>query len=232
MKIYFNQKINNLNFNSKRNDLYKDFLPIKPSIPTDVYISNQQNSIDLAIKQLENLEFYKSDVEKLKKLGINLIFKNGKKAVDFAKQSKIPIVFDKVDKDDIHAQWVDARKTIVINERYKDTNNLAEIYAISAAILHELSHAKDNDGYSSIQEELECLGMNALAFNVYKTQHPNLFNKGISPIIDDGVGLYTELFLGNDKKALMDRIKLKYGNLLLESPNHSAGAFAKEIKPQ
>jgi len=145
------------------------------------------------------------------------------------RKNDIEVVFDKVDTDDIHAQWINSQNKIVINEKYRNTRSMAEIYAISAALFHEISHAKDKDSISSIQEEIDCLAMNALAFNVFLNKHPKIFNGNSSPIIKDGVALYTNLFLGDDKQALMKRIKLKYGDLKLESPNHKASEFAKEI---
>ena len=230
MKIFFDSKISKLSYSSNPNILYKGFLPVKNNLPADMYISSKSNSLNMALNYLENLEFLPEDVTKLNKLGIPLIFKNGKEAVDFAKNNNIPVIYDKVDAEDIHAQWINNRHVIVINDRYKNTKNPAEIYAISAALIHELAHAKDNDSISSVQEETECLAMNALAFNVFKRNNPALFDKNNSPIIDDGVGLYTNLFLGSDKHALIERIRKKYGNLSLESPNHVASELAKEIK--
>jgi len=230
VKIFSVNKLSNISYNANQNLLYKDFLPVKTELPMDLYISNNCNPLDLALKYLSDLEFLPDDVEKVKKLGIRQIFKSGKEAVRFAHENNIPIIFDKVDAEDIHAQWLNNRHVIVINDRYKNTKNPAEVYAISAALIHELAHAKDNDSISSVQEELDCLAMNALAFNVFNKKNPALFAKNNAPIINDGVALYTKLFLNGDRKALVDRIKLKYGDLSLESPNHSASAFAKEIK--
>ena len=157
---------------------------------------------------------------------------SGKEAMDYARNSNISIIFGKVDQPDVHAQWVNDKRTIVINDRYKDSKNPAEIYAISAAILHELAHSKDNDGISSIQEEIDCLALNALAYEFYDKKYPKLFKNASAPIIQDGVALYAKLFLENHPQELKERIKLKYGNLSTESPYHPADKFALKISEE
>ncbi len=220
-------QVHNASFSGKSLDLYKDFVQLKResfSIETP-----QADSLVLALKHLQGLTFEKADVEKVKRFGVELAFNSGREALDFAKENQIPIIFDKIPPE-IHAQWQNTRRTIVINDKYKSTKDPAEILAISSAILHELSHAKDNDGISSIQEELDCLAMNALAFTAFQRKTPELFTGVSSPIIDDGVAIYSKLFMGNDENALKTRVRLKYGDLNIESPNHVAKAFAKDIK--
>ena len=232
MKISFSAHTKNSNILSleqKANSTYAAFVPAKGIFYNpDVYVKNP-DVLGIALNALKEITFSKSDVQKIKRYGGKLIFKNGEEALEYLRDNNIEVVFDKVDRNDIHAQWIDSQNKIVINEKYRNTRSMDEIYAISATLLHEISHAKDKDSKSSIQEEIDCLGMNALAFNVFVKKSPKVFNENSSPIIKDGVALYTNLFLGDDRQALMKRIKQKYGNLSLESPNHKASEFAKNI---
>ncbi len=232
MKIHFSAQTNLTNpyaLERKAQTVYGAFTPTCGKFfNPDVYVKNP-DVLDAALNALQEINFEKTDVQKVKKYGVKLIFKNGEEALKYLRENNIEVVFDKVDKDDIHAQWVNSQNKIVINEKYRNTRSMDEIYAISAALFHEISHAKDKDSLSSIQEEIDCLGMNALAFNVFLKKYPKIFNENSSPILKDGVELYTKLFLGDDKQALKKRIKLKYGDLNLESPNHKASKFAKEI---
>lgn len=228
MKIYNQQNIfykNNVAFSAEHR---KEVDVFKIAKNDDVFVKTQ-NILDVALAELEKLKFDKSDIQKIKRYGANIIFKDGAEAVKHAKENNINIKFDNIDNSDTHAQWENSTNSIIINNRYKNTKNLAEIYAISAAILHELSHSKDNDSFSSIQEEINCLGMNVLAFSAFDRKYPELFKNSNSPIIDNGVKLYADLFLGDDKEALKKRIYEKYGNLLLASSNHPASEFAIEI---
>lgn len=188
------------------------------------------NILDAALKSLENVEFNPGDVKQVEKLGARICFKNGKEAVDFARKNKIAIVFDEVDLPDIHAQWSKDRNTIVINQKYKDEKSPDLMLAISASIIHEISHAKDKDYYSSIQEEIDCLAMNSLVFNAYTQKYPNIFDKSTAPIIKDGVALYAKLFFSKDAEGLIKRISDKYGDLPIESPHHAANEIARIIK--
>lgn len=226
MKVnLLSQNNSRISYKSASNDLYSAFAPQKP------YFSVEKNyTINEAIRILSNITFIQSDVDKTKGIVSKLPFRDGADAVSFLQKENIPIVFDKFDRDDIHAQWQQNRRTIAINEKYKNTTNVSEIHAISAAILHELAHAKDNDFFDSIQEELDCLSMNALAYNALKRANPELLKHSTAPIIKDGVELYSKLFFQDDKKGLIERVRSKYGNLPLESPNHEAQKIAKEIK--
>ena len=79
-----------------------------------------------------------------------------------------------------------------------------------------------------MQEEINCLGMNALAFNEFRKQRPDLFKNQNAPIIEDGVELYANLFFGNDEKALVERIRLKYGYLPSANSKHTESDFVKK----
>lgn len=231
MKINFSAQVRFGNFSdeSKIRGIYDGFIqPDKKIINVDRF-EKSPNILNLALNLLEQIEFATEDIKRVKRYGARPVFRSGKEAVEFAKVHQIPIIFGKVAQPDVHAQWDNSQKTIVINEMYKNTQNPADLYAISSAILHELSHAKDDDGISSIQEEIDCLAMNAMAFNVYQKRNPELFKGANSPIIKDGVALYTRLFMGDNKAALEERVRMKYGNLPAGSPNHEPQKLALEI---
>lgn len=214
---------------AKARSVFNGFLPAnKPIISVDTF-EKKNDVLNAALEKLSEIEFAEDDIKKVNRFGANPMFSSGKEALEFAKKENIPIVFGEVDQPDIHAQWINDKRTIVINEAYRDNKEPAIVYAISSAILHELGHAKDGDGISSIQEEIDCLSMNALAFSEFKKKNPEIFKNSNLPIIKDGVELYTNLFMGNDKKALEDRIRLKYGTLPVGSPNHKPQRFAHKV---
>lgn len=98
------------------------------------------------------------------------------------------------------------------------------ILAISEAMFHEAGHSKDKDGLSSIQEEIDCLALNTLAFRYHSLKYAKVFEKAKdSAIINDGVALYAKLYFDKDpnKQALVNRIIEKYGDLDFTSPNHA-----------
>lgn len=210
-------------------NIFNEFIPQNRHVLGSDSFEKHDIVLDTALEKLKELEFSKEDINKVRRFGAKPMFLSGKEALDFAKKEKIPIVFGEVDQPDIHAQWINDKRTIVINEAYRNNKEPAIVYAISSAILHELGHAKDGDGVSSIQEEIDCLSMNALAFNEFKKKNSELFKKTDLPIIKDGVELYTNLFMGNDKKALEERIRLKYGTLPVGSPNHKPKRFAHKV---
>lgn len=223
----------NLHFGSldtfKARTIYGSFIPAARSVVLCDTYEKSDDVLTEALDKLSTLKFSNDEIKKVQRYGAKPVFKSGKEALDFAKEQNISIVFGKVDQPDIHAQWQNDKNTIVINELYRENRDEALVYAISAALLHELAHAKDKDGISSIQEEIDCLAMNALAFNEYKKQNPTLFQQNASPIIKDGVALYADLFMGNDEGALVDRVRLKYGNLKTGSPNHEPQKFALKV---
>ncbi|MCR4881908.1 MAG: hypothetical protein K6A44_08170 [bacterium] len=222
-----------MNFGSldevKAKTVYGNFIPQNRSVVLPDSFERSEDVLIEALDKLSGLRFSADDIKKVRRYGANPVFASGQEALNFAKTNKIPIIFGKVDQPDIHAQWINDKHTIVINDAYRTNNNPAVTYAISAAILHELAHAKDGDGISSIQEEIDCLSMNALAFNEYRKQNPKLFDNVSLPILKDGVELYTDLFMGNNEKALIERIRLKYGSLQAGSPNHEPQKFAMKV---
>lgn len=81
------------------------------------------------------------------------------------------------------------------------------------------------DDQSSIQEELNCLALNTLAHRYQQFSQGKLNvlpAKPGSPLIENGVALYTRLFFDPDpaRHALVNRVIEKYGDLPLSSPGH------------
>ncbi len=192
----------------------------------------KDKAIVAAIAELHDLQFSKDDVEYLKNIGINVPFRTGAEAVHFIQKQNIRIIFDQTTESNIHAQYDFGKNIVTINNRYKNTNDFGVVLAISEAILHEAGHAKDNDGESSIQEELEFLGMNAIAHRAYLNKYGNIFNDSTEPIVKDGVSVYAKLFFENDnhKKNLINRISEKYGDLPTGDRIHPPGDIARTIK--
>lgn len=185
-----------------------------------------------ALNYLKNLEFNKNDVAYIQSQGAILPFLSGKEALDFINNSNVRIKFATLASPKIHAQYDFENNFIKINELYKNTQNPAEILAIAEAILHEAGHAKDKDGLSSIQEEINCLALNAVSHRVLSQKYPNAFSSADSPIVKDGVCVYSELFFDKDpsKTKLVERIRAKYGFLPVGDFKHPPSALALKVK--
>lgn len=200
---------------------------ITPSWIKDAAIFN-------AINYLKGLEFDKNDVSFIQSQGIILPFLSGNEAVDFIDKSNTRIKFDKLSSTGIHAVYDYDNNFIKVNEIYKNTKNPAEILAISGAILHEAGHAKDKDGQSSVQEEISCLAMNALAHRAFVKKYPNIFANANADalIIKEGTSLYSDLFFDDNpsKAALINRLRDKYGFLPAGDFNHPPSDIAIAVK--
>lgn len=192
----------------------------------------KDKSISMALNELKSLEFASEDISYLKNMGVNLPFKSGKEAVDYIKKQNIRILYEPTSENGVHAQYDFYKNVVIINNKYQKTDDFPVILAIAEAILHETGHAKDNDGYSSIQEELDFLGMNAIAHRAFLKKYGDLFSDAKEPIIKDGVRLYAKLFFepDPDKKALVNRIAEKYGDLPSGDNLHPPGELARKIK--
>ena len=192
----------------------------------------KDKAIITALAELKDLKFSPDDIKYLKNMGINIPYKSGADAVKKIEKQNIRIMFDKPTEKSIHAQYDFGKNIIIINEKYKNTKDFAVILAIGEAILHEAGHANDNDGDSSVQEELDFLGMNAVAHRAFLKKYGNIFSDAREPIIRDGVSLYEELFFDPDpdKRRLIERIKEKYGDLPSGDRKHPPGAIARAIK--
>lgn len=184
-----------------------------------------------ALKELEQIEFDKNDIKYIESMGIKPTLKSGKEVIDVIKNNSISVCFGKTDEVDVHAQWDNAQNKIVINEKYKDTRNFAEILAIACAIGHEAGHAKDKDNISSVQEELDNLAVNVLLDRAFDKKYGLVIhNEKNSDIIAKGVNLYSELFFKKGGKLeLISHVSSKYGDLPVSSPNHSPSDTAIKI---
>ena len=189
-------------------------------------------AIATALTELKQLDFAPEDLRYLKSMGVEIPFNSGKEAVDFIEKENIRILFDKPAEQGVHAQYDFYKNIITINNAYKNTDDFAVMLAIGEAVLHEAGHAKDKDGYSSIQEELSFLGMNAVAHRAFLKKYGDIFSDSSAPIIQDGVSLYAKLFFDPDpeKKALIQRIRDKYGDLPTGDRLHPPGIIARNAK--
>lgn len=226
------------NFSTNNYNRWQNFTPsIKDPVPQKINFIHEipwikDKSIAMALTELKNLKFAPEDLMYLKSIGVNPPFKTGQEALDFIKKENIRILYEPTSEKGVHAQYDFYKNLIVINENYRNTDDFAVILAISEAILHETGHAKDKDSYSSIQEELDFLGMNAIAHRAFMKKYGNLFSEAQEPIIKDGVSVYAKLFFDADpeKRGLINRIKDKYGNLPSGDSMHPPGIIARNIK--
>ena len=188
--------------------------------------------ITSALDELKKVKFSLADITYLQHMGLEIPFKSGADAVEFIKTSNLRISFDDTGAEGIHAQYNYNENKIMLNKKYKNTSDTADVLALAEAILHESAHAKDNDGASSIQEELNNLGMGALAHRFFEKKYPDVFNHANTLIVNDGVNIYAKIFFDKDpsKKALKERVRQKYGLLPAGDELHPASQLASDIK--
>lgn len=216
-----------------------------------------QATLQQALNLLGNIQNLPGDESYMKQLGIHIIFRNGQEALNLIRAKGIKVEFGDMGDSAAHAQWIADKKLIMINQRYRGDNSPATQYAISEAIYHEAGHAAKlvqhpitkltgnlsvvssnpndvGDDTSSIQEELDCLALNTLAYR-YHTAIDPAYAQTISSsrLLSDGVALYTKLFFDPDpkKQALIQRVVEKYGDLPLSSPGHEPPAFMGQNQP-
>lgn len=192
----------------------------------------KNHSIEFALNSLQDVKFKQDDVTYMNSMGLTLPFLSGKEAIDFLKENNVRIGYTKMSDPSIHAQYDFEKNFIGINEKYKNTNDFPVILAISEAILHEAGHAKDNDDFNSIQEELQCLALNVLAHKYHKALYPTIFENKSENIIKDGVELYSQLYfdVNPQKDALVKRVQDKYGFLPVGDEKHIPSPLAVIIK--
>ena len=185
-----------------------------------------------ALDELRKVKFSLADVVYLQNMGLEIPFKSGEDAVNFIKSSNLRIAFEDTGNEGIHAQYNYNENKIMLNKKYKNTSDTADVLALAEAILHESAHAKDNDGESSIQEELNNLGLGVLAHRFFEKKYPEIFNYSNTLIVNDGVNIYAKIFFDNDHKKikLKNRVKQKYGLLPAGDNIHNASKLALEIK--
>lgn len=160
----------------------------------------------------------------LRSMGIDIIFNNGQQALDVIRNKGIRVDFGDMGDSKAHAQWIAEQNLIMINQKYRGDFSKANLYAISEAIYHEAGHAaRSGDNQASVQEELNCLGLNTLAYRYHSTIDPQFANTANSSrLIQDGVALYSRLFFDADpwKRGLVNRVIEKYGMLPASTPDH------------
>ena len=231
--------------------------PIAPNIlnysyPRDYYLNNQATVnntstieqtkkdfpwvtnpiITSALDELKKVKFDENDVKYLNDMGLEIPFKSGADAVNFIKNFNLRIGFDDTGAEGIHAQYDYKENKILLNKKYKNTSDTADVLALAEAILHESGHAKDNDGESSVQEELNNLGTGVLAHRFFEKKYPQIFDNANTLIVNDGVNIYAKLFFDEDikKQALIKRVREKYGLLPAGDKLHNPSALANLIK--
>ena len=170
-------------------------------------------------------------------MGVYPPFHSGREALYLIQRQGIKVEFGDMGDTTSHAEWESDKRRIIVNARYRGDTSPATLYAISEAIYHEAGHAWGNgDGKSSIQE-LNCLGLNALGYRSHVARDPSYAAlASTSPLIANGVALYSYLFFGDPdpgREALVKRVAEKYGTLPLFSPGHPApfypGALAVRV---
>lgn len=171
-----------------------------------------------------------------KSMGIDVIWKNGQDALNHILANNINVVFGDMGESTAHAQWITDQNTIMINQKYRGDASPTMLYALSEAIFHEAGHAaRSGDGQSSIQEETNCLFLNAWANYQHQMEDPAYANStSQSELLSNGVALYTKLFFQDpdpEKNALVRRIALKYGVLPIYSHDHGPQRAEKVFVP-
>jgi hypothetical protein len=202
---------------------------ILPQTPLDRWIIQQALACLGQIRHLPADEVYLYNF-----LGINPVFSNGAEALQLLQSRNIRIEFGDMGFSPAHAQWIKDQNLIMINQKYRGDVSPETIRAIAEAIYHEAGHAKDGDALSSLQEELDCLGLNVMGHRCHAARYPDsLLQASRSRLVADGVALYPKLFFDPDplKKALINRALLKYGDLPLTSPYHPLPVLMPGQKP-
>lgn len=201
---------------------YSSYNPIST---TNTDKAREKQTLDAALLRLGQIQNRPEDVAVLKKLGITPLFNSGQDALKVIRDKGIEVGFGDMGDSPAHAEWRSDQNRIIINQRYKNDNSPETLYAISEAIYHEAGHASGNgDGVSSVQEEINCLALNALGYRYHAAHDPSYTaSASKSPLISNGVALYSRLFFDDPdptRQALVRRIADKYGDLPLESPGH------------
>lgn len=183
--------------------------------------------IILALQALKDIQPLPGLDAYARSMGIDVIFKNGQEALDLIQRKGITVAFGDMGDTTAHAQWLSDQNLIMINQKYRGNTASAMVYALSEAIFHEAGHAaRSGDNQSSIQEETNCLFLNAWANAFHQSLDPDYANTTQkSELLSNGVALYNTLFFKDPdptKAALVRRIALKYGVLPLSSPDHPA----------
>ncbi len=189
--------------------------------------------IQAALDVLGRIQHLPADEAYMREMGIDVIFRHGSEALNLIQNKSIRVEFGDMGDSPAHAQWIQEQNMIMINQKYRGNFAPAVINAIAEAIYHEAGHAaRHGDNQASIQEELNCLALNTLAHRYHRTTSPaDYLGNSNSNLINDGVALYSKLFFDPDpyKKALINRVIQKYGQLPLETPDHQTPMLNNNI---
>ncbi|MEB3207093.1 MAG: hypothetical protein VKK59_07095 [Vampirovibrionales bacterium] len=179
--------------------------------------------LQAALKLLGSIQHLPADEAYLRQLGVDPIFQNGAQALQLIQQKGIRVEFERL-AGNWHAEWQADKHRIVVNKKYQGDLSVPTLYGLAAAIYHEAGHAaRLGDNEASVQEEINCLGLNVLAHRYFMATQPSYqFASSQSKLITDGVALYSNLFFSPDptKHRLIQRIYSKYGQLPPESRDH------------
>jgi hypothetical protein len=205
--------------------------PVAPAPPVTPPEITKALGVLKGIQPLDGLSDYAAS------LGIDPIFNNGAEALKLIQDNNITVAFGDMGDTTAHAQWISDQNLIMINQKYQGNTSPSMIYALSEAIFHEAGHAaRSGDNQSSIQEETNCLFLNAWANLFHQQQDPNYANTTQqSELLSNGVALYSQLFFKDPdpkKAALVRRIALKYGVLPMASPDHAVQQPKRVPHPQ
>lgn len=202
----------------------------EPVNPIRNYGHIEQTAMDRAVVaaalfHLAGIANMPADVSCLYSMGVYPPFRSGREALWLIQSRGISVEFGDMGDSPAHAQWEADKRQITLNARYRNDTSPATLYALSEAIYHEAGHASGNgDNRSSIQEELNCLGLNALGYRCHVARDPAYAAVASrSPLIANGVALYSRLFFTDPdpaRNALINRVIEKYGELPLSSPGH------------
>lgn len=203
-------------------------LPMSTPIASPTYgIRVKDREIYAALNVLAQTENLPQDEAYLAGLGINIIFRNGREALDLIRQKGISVEFGDLGDDSAHAVWQNDQNRMLVNQKYRGNMSPAILYGIAASIYHEAGHAaRRGDGESSIQEEIDCLALNTMAYRSHVSKDPAYASMSASgphaALLENGVALYPKLFFDPDpyKRRLINRIIQKYGDLPPETPDH------------
>lgn len=192
----------------------------------------EKKIISHALHELKQVVFDKNDINYLQSMGVNLKFNSGQEAVDFIRKNHVEIKFYEIKAEKVFAQFDSENNCILLSADYRNSTKKADILAISEAIFHEVGHAKDGDSDNSVQEEIDNLSLNVLAHKFYMKKYPQIFNTSDSLIVQDGVKAYERLFFDTDptKRALINRLKVKYGDLPASDSKHPLTEISKQVK--
>jgi hypothetical protein len=181
-----------------------------------------------ALRILEQTTNLPQDEAYLESIGINIIFHTGREALEVIQRLNASVEFGDTGDPNAHAIWSKEENKMIINQNYRGNMSMPVLYAIAESIYHEAGHAaRLGDNQSSIQEELDCLALNTLAYRSHVANDPRYVSATSSgplrQLFENGVALYPRLFFDPDphKRALVNRVIEKYGMLPPDSPDHT-----------